>query len=48
LLSSSPTLSRDSPSSTCCLAVRPCLCFPQLLDEASQETVMLGIAEYHQ
>lgn len=41
-LSLSPTLPRDSSSTTCCLAVGLCICFHPLLDEASQETVMLG------
>jgi hypothetical protein len=37
-----PTLPQDSPSSTYCLVVGLCFCFHQLLDEASQKTVMLG------
>ena len=38
----SPTIPGDTPSFTYHLAVDLCICFYQLLDEASQETVMLG------
>ena len=37
-----PTLPQDFLSSVCCLAMGLCICFHLLLDEASQETVMLG------
>jgi hypothetical protein len=37
-----PSCPQDSPSSTLCLAVGLCICFCQLLDKTSQETVMLG------
>jgi hypothetical protein len=36
------TFAQDSLSSAYCLAVSLCICFHQLLDEASQETAMLG------
>ena len=38
----SPIILQDSLSSACCLVVGLCICFDQLLDEASQKTVMLG------
>lgn len=38
----SSTLPQDFPSSAHCLAMGLHICFQQLLDEASQKTVMLG------
>jgi hypothetical protein len=38
----SPTLSQESLSSTWCLVVALCITFPQLMNEVSQETVILG------
>jgi hypothetical protein len=38
----SPILPQDFPGTTWCVAVGLCICFHKQLDEASQETVMLG------
>ena len=38
----SPTLPQDSLNSTYCLVVDLCICFHQLMDEASKKIVMTG------